>query len=105
MIGDWASVVVFSGSLLLALPIGATAGLLSFSSRSSRCCLPLVPGYLSLDAQAALPAPGRPGRRPAAGSPVRARVNTMHRSDAGCGSHPGHHDGRGVARTCRWPST
>lgn len=34
---------VFSGSLLLALPIAVLAGLLSFASP---CVLPLVPGYL-----------------------------------------------------------
>lgn len=45
MIGDWASAVVLSGSLLLALPIAAVVGLLSFFSP---CCLPLVPDYLSL---------------------------------------------------------
>ena len=35
---------VFSGSLLLALPIAIAAGFLSFASP---CVLPLVPGYLS----------------------------------------------------------
>lgn len=38
-----AGTTVFSGSLLLALPIAALAGLLSFASP---CVLPLVPGYL-----------------------------------------------------------
>ncbi len=36
--------VVLSGSLLVALPIAVTAGVISFVSP---CCLPLVPGYLS----------------------------------------------------------
>ena len=45
MIVEWASTVIFSGSLLLALPVAAAAGLLSFFSP---CCLPLVPGYLAL---------------------------------------------------------
>jgi cytochrome c-type biogenesis protein len=36
--------VVASGSLLIALPLAALAGLLSFASP---CVLPLVPGYLS----------------------------------------------------------
>jgi cytochrome c-type biogenesis protein len=35
---------VTSGSLVLALPIAALAGLVSFASP---CVLPLVPGYLS----------------------------------------------------------
>ena len=38
-----AGTTVFSGSLLLALPIAVLAGLLSFASP---CVLPLVPGYL-----------------------------------------------------------
>ena len=36
--------LVFSGSLLLAIPIAMAAGLVSFLSP---CCLPLVPGYLA----------------------------------------------------------
>lgn len=36
--------LVGSGSLLLALPLAAAAGLLSFLSP---CCLPLLPGYLA----------------------------------------------------------
>lgn len=35
---------VLSGSLLIAIPVAATAGLVSFASP---CVLPLVPGYLS----------------------------------------------------------
>lgn len=45
MIGEWVGTVIFSGSLVLALPVAAAAGLLSFFSP---CCLPLVPGYLAL---------------------------------------------------------
>ncbi|HEX6468664.1 MAG TPA: cytochrome c biogenesis protein CcdA [Streptosporangiaceae bacterium] len=44
MIGASVSDTVTSGSLLLALPIAALAGLVSFASP---CVLPLVPGYLS----------------------------------------------------------
>src|SRR5580698_4069047 len=36
--------VVYSGSLLLAVPVAVAAGALSFASP---CVLPLVPGYLS----------------------------------------------------------
>lgn len=39
-----AAEVVFSGSMLLAVPVALFAGLLSFASP---CVLPLVPGYLS----------------------------------------------------------
>ena len=36
--------LVFSGPLILAVPIAATAGAITFISP---CCLPLVPGYLA----------------------------------------------------------
>ena len=36
--------LVTSGPLLLALPVAAAAGAVTFLSP---CCLPLVPGYLS----------------------------------------------------------
>ncbi|HYO40087.1 MAG TPA: cytochrome c biogenesis protein CcdA [Nocardioidaceae bacterium] len=42
--GDWFVSTVYSGSLLLALPIAALAGLVSFFSP---CVVPLLPGYLS----------------------------------------------------------
>jgi cytochrome c-type biogenesis protein len=42
--GDWFTSTVLSGSLLLALPIAAVAGLVSFFSP---CVVPLLPGYLS----------------------------------------------------------
>ena len=41
---DWFQSTVFSGSLLLALPVAAVAGLVSFFSP---CVVPLLPGYLS----------------------------------------------------------
>ena len=41
---DWFQSTVLSGSLLLALPIAAVAGLVSFFSP---CVVPLLPGYLS----------------------------------------------------------
>ena len=42
-IAAWASQAV-GGSMLLAIPVAALAGLVSFFSP---CCLPLLPGYLS----------------------------------------------------------
>ena len=36
--------LVTSGPLLLAMPVAAAAGAITFASP---CCLPLVPGYLS----------------------------------------------------------
>jgi cytochrome c-type biogenesis protein len=43
-VADWFEGTVLSGSLLLALPIAAFAGLVSFFSP---CVVPLLPGYLS----------------------------------------------------------
>jgi cytochrome c-type biogenesis protein len=43
-IGGWLVSTVYSGSLLLALPVAAFAGLVSFFSP---CVVPLLPGYLS----------------------------------------------------------
>jgi cytochrome c-type biogenesis protein len=43
-VGSWFSGTVSSGSLLLALPVAAVAGLVSFFSP---CVVPLLPGYLS----------------------------------------------------------
>jgi cytochrome c-type biogenesis protein len=56
--------VVFSGPLVLAIPIAAAAGAVSFLSP---CCLPLVPGYLSYvtgmsGADLAQPVAARAGR-------------------------------------------
>lgn len=42
--GSWFESTVLSGSLLLALPVAAVAGLVSFFSP---CVVPLLPGYLS----------------------------------------------------------
>ena len=65
--------VVLSGPLILAVPIAAAAGAITFLSP---CCLPLVPGYLAYatgmsgtDAQTA-PRPARKQRRPAAAAPA-----------------------------------
>jgi cytochrome c-type biogenesis protein len=43
-VGGWFQNTVLSGSLLLALPVAAVAGLVSFFSP---CVVPLLPGYLS----------------------------------------------------------
>lgn len=43
-IGEWFAGTALSGSLLLAVPVAAAAGLVSFFSP---CCIPLLPGYLS----------------------------------------------------------
>ena len=43
-VGGWLQGTVLSGSLLLALPVAAVAGLVSFFSP---CVVPLLPGYLS----------------------------------------------------------
>jgi len=43
-LGDWFQGTVASGSLVLALPVAAAAGLVSFFSP---CVVPLLPGYLS----------------------------------------------------------
>jgi cytochrome c-type biogenesis protein len=63
MIGASVSDTVTSGSLLLALPVAALAGLVSFASP---CVLPLVPGYLSyvtgLSGADLAPADARRGR-------------------------------------------
>lgn len=41
---DWFQATVYSGNLLLAVPVAALAGLVSFFSP---CVVPLLPGYLS----------------------------------------------------------
>ena len=43
-VGDWFQGTVLSGSMVLALPVAALAGLVSFFSP---CVVPLLPGYLS----------------------------------------------------------
>jgi cytochrome c-type biogenesis protein len=42
--GDWFGETAYSGSLLLAIPVAAIAGLVSFFSP---CVMPLLPGYVS----------------------------------------------------------
>jgi len=60
--------LILSGPVLLAIPVAAAAGAITFLSP---CCLPLVPGYLSyLTGMSGTGAAGRPdaGRAPAAAS-------------------------------------
>ena len=68
--------VVLSGPLILAAPIAAAAGAITFISP---CCLPLVPGYLAYatgmsgtDAQTARPRADRGAGRGAAGAGLGA---------------------------------
>ena len=59
--------LVNSGPLLLALPVAAAAGAVTFLSP---CCLPLVPGYLSfVTGMAGASGPSSPAE-PAAGAPA-----------------------------------
>ena len=57
--------LVTSGPLLLALPVAAAAGAVTFLSP---CCLPLVPGYLSF--VTGMAGAGGPRPAPPAGDPV-----------------------------------
>ncbi|MDP9988752.1 cytochrome c biogenesis protein CcdA (plasmid) [Arthrobacter sp. FW306-05-C] len=57
-IGEFFASSVTSGALVLALPLAAVAGLVSFLSP---CILPLVPGYLGF--VSGLTDPGQPGNR------------------------------------------
>jgi len=69
-VGSGVGHLVLSGPLILAVPVAAAAGAVTFLSP---CVLPLVPGYLSyvagmsgVDAQARPPAGGAEGDRQAA---------------------------------------
>jgi cytochrome c-type biogenesis protein len=75
--------LVFSGPLLLAVPVAAAAGAVSFLSP---CCLPLVPGYVSYItgmSAADLQQPGKlaagsgPGTLAVAASPPMNRSRTL----------------------------
>ncbi|MGH3253888.1 MAG: cytochrome c biogenesis CcdA family protein [Streptosporangiaceae bacterium] len=59
--------LVTSGPLLLALPVAAAAGAVTFLSP---CCLPLVPGYVSFVTGMAGAGTGGPRPAPTAGDPV-----------------------------------
>ncbi len=75
--------LVFSGSLLLAIPVAVAAGLVSFLSP---CCLPLLPGYLAYvtgsagaGAHYAETKPAPPGVTPATGTLTVAGRRRMPR--------------------------
>ena len=77
--------MVLSGPLILAAPIAAAAGAITFVSP---CCLPLVPGYLAYatgmsgtDAQAAKTAPQAADRRPGAPGQARAGISAAAAAD------------------------
>ena len=85
--------MVLSGPLILAAPIAAAAGAITFVSP---CCLPLVPGYLAYatgmsgtHAQAAKTAPQAGDRRPGAPGPAQAgtvAAAAAHERETGDGS-------------------
>ena len=77
--------LVTSGPLILALPVAAAAGAVTFLSP---CCLPLVPGYLSFVTGMAGAGGSAPGPVPPA-APDSSAVATAHGS--------GVTDGSGVA--------
>ena len=78
-VGDTFATTVFSGSMLLALPVAVLAGLVSFASP---CVLPLVPGYVGYVSgmAAANAGPARPrgtggtGGTTTVAAPSRGRV-------------------------------
>ena len=104
--------LVSSGPLLLAMPVAAAAGAVTFLSP---CCLPLVPGYLAfitgMSGADATAAPAQaPGAVPAAGAAApdaergvagtgAASVTTRPRTTAAQPPGPARHTGRTVAGT------
>ena len=66
-----AAQLVTSGPLILALPVAAAAGAVTFLSP---CCLPLVPGYLSFVTGMAGASGSAPAARVAAASPAAAEA-------------------------------
>jgi cytochrome c-type biogenesis protein len=82
--------LILSGPLLLAVPVAAAAGAVTFLSP---CVLPLVPGYLSyvtgmsgVDAQAA--GAGAAGGRPAGDGPAGGPAGEGPGGDGGAGQAP-----------------
>src|SRR5580658_2067610 len=72
--------LVLSGPVLLAIPVAAAAGAVTFLSP---CCLPLVPGYLSYvtgmsGADAAQRPAAADGPPPADGGPARTITQARH---------------------------
>src|ERR1700735_5074420 len=70
--------LVQSGPLLLAMPVAAAAGAVTFLSP---CCLPLVPGYLSFVTGMGGAAGSPPGADPPAGEDSPAEAEGPLRAD------------------------
>jgi len=83
--------LVMSGPLILAVPVVAAAGAITFASP---CCLPLIPGYLSYltgMSGAGVASTGQDAQEPAGGAAVAAglaraqgRTVASPRDRAGC---------------------
>ncbi len=65
--------LITSGPVLLAIPVAAAAGAVTFLSP---CCLPLVPGYLSYVTGMTGTAADAPGRTGTAGVPAETAADT-----------------------------
>jgi cytochrome c-type biogenesis protein len=90
-----ATQLVTSGPLILALPVAAAAGAVTFLSP---CCLPLVPGYLSF--VTGMAGAGEPATAAAAGSGAAAPAASGAAASAAAASAAGgsgRADGSGVA--------
>jgi cytochrome c-type biogenesis protein len=72
-VGDTFAETVFSGSMLLALPVAVVAGLVSFASP---CVLPLVPGYVGYVSGMAAAGAGEGAARGSGTGGARAAVAT-----------------------------
>ena len=107
--------LVTSGPLILALPVAAAAGAVTFLSP---CCLPLVPGYLSFVTGMAgaggslvgcrrrrrggsAPAAGAAGRRPGSRSPL-PRWPPRPRFRLAAGWSPGRRCSCSGSPSCSW---
>jgi len=93
--------LVSSGPLLLAIPVAAAAGAVTFLSP---CCLPLVPGYLAYitgmsGADAAAVPAGLAGDAATAGSEAEAGGGVTTRARAKATAPADRHTGRTVAGT------
>jgi cytochrome c-type biogenesis protein len=103
--------LVLSGPLILAIPVAAAAGAVTFLSP---CVLPLVPGYLSyvagmsgVDAQASPAGDGRPagtGSTDAAGTAAAAGSTDAAGSTVTAGSTAPGADGSGGGTAVRAPA-
>ena len=73
---------IFSGSMLLAVPVALLAGFVSFASP---CVLPLVPGYLGFVSGLSAATVGGPGRTGRTGGPGATRSQVATAPSAGRG--------------------